>query len=477
MAHIHVGQTAVRLELNVGLDLTTAKELEIRFIKPNTIMGAFPGYILDREKGVVYYDVESIGDLDDTGQWQFWVHIKFNDDTELDSDSVLIYIYEPGKRYISHPYGQTSIDGGILMAIEAFRVIYNNNLSNLNADDVQAALDEVKNLVDTLAAADVDYSNAQSQLSASNVKGALDELKTITDDLTSNLGSEFENVVYVAKNGSDTPPSAGIPLGTLDNPYLTVQAAIDSITDASSGKLYSVVVQPGEYPEDLTFKPWVNVLGIAKNGTSISNGGTHTAWFSNGGKITIKGIDLGSSSLVVTHPQSAPGNCFLNLRNVELNNLDVNFLGAGVDSIQLRNNTVITGDCTVHSAWLTASDAAIGGTLRVDDQNSQHTHSNGHDSFSHIRGLTTNNLEVVGNSLVEYYSSQTKNSIDIDGTNAIVQADAVSLTKLENGAITTNGGSIEKMTGAHGVYYDNTVSGLTAEDVQNAIDELKTLIP
>lgn len=478
MPNIHVGQTAVRLEFRTGISLDSATDVEIQFYKPNTVLGRFPAQILDMQQGLVFYDVESEGDLDDTGQWRFWVHVTFDDGTELDSNPIYIHIYEPGKRYISHPYGRTSIDGGVLMAIEAFRVIYNNNLSNLNADDVQAALDEIKNLVDTLAGADVNYDNVQSQLSANNVKDALDELKTITDNLASNLGGEFENVVYVAKNGSDTPPMSGVPLGTIDNPYLTVQAAIDSITDASSSKFYSVVVQPGQYAENLTLKPWVNVVGITKDGTRISNGGTHTAWFADGGRITIKGVSLGTSdTLVATHPQNAPGGAALSLRNVNLGELEVNFLGAGVDYVQMRHDTIITNNCTIHSAWLSTFDTTVQGIMRVDDQGSQHTHSNGYDSFSYMRGLTLNDVEVVGNTLVEYHGNQTRNTITIDGANAVVQADAASVTRLASGITTTNGGTLERTTGAYGVFYDNSTSGLTAEDVQAAIDELRGLIP
>jgi len=473
MANIHVGQTAVRLEFNTGLDLTTAVELEIRFDKPNTIRGAFPGYILDREKGTVYYDVESEGDLDDTGQWHFWVHILFNDGTELDSDPITIYIYEPGKRYISNPYGQTSIDGGILMAIEAFRVIYNNNLSNLNSDDVQAALDEVKNLIDTLTASDIDYSNAQSQLDANNVRGALDELKSITDNLASNLGSEFENTIYVAKNGAD---EADVPLGTMDNPFLTVEAAIDSIGDASESKKYIVVVQPGVYEEDISFKPWINIVGLGKDVTKIgSSGGIHTAWFSEGGQVTIKDVDLHSNNLVATHPENAPGSAHLNLRNVNLNDLTVKFLGAGEDGVQIRNNTIVSGTTEMRSAWLRTSDSEFGNVV-LNSDGSQHAHSNGHDCFAHIRSSIINNLNVSGNTLIEYYNSKTNGSILVDGTDAIAQIDATSLSLLESDISTSNGGSLEKTTGAYGIKYDNSTSGLSATDVQEAIDELRTLI-
>lgn len=178
MARIHVGQTALRLEFVIDTDITGYTEAEIRYEKPNTLRGAFPAQVEDEAIGKVYYDVESTGDLDDTGQWNFWVHIKFRDGTELDSDTVTTQIYQPGTPYLSHPYGLISLDGGIIMPIEAFRVIYNNTSSGLSADDVQAAIDELNNLIAALQAAQIGYDATASGLNVGNVKAALDKLAT-----------------------------------------------------------------------------------------------------------------------------------------------------------------------------------------------------------------------------------------------------------------------------------------------------------
>lgn len=178
MANIHIGQTALRLEFIIDVDITGYKEVEIRYEKPNTMRGAFPAQIADIATGKVYYDVESTGDLDDMGQWSFWVHVKFLDGTELDSDPITASIFEPGTKYLSHPYGKISLDGGIIMPIEAFRVIYNNAVSGLQADDVQAAIDELKNLVASLEASQIGYDATTSGLNTGNVKAAIDKLAT-----------------------------------------------------------------------------------------------------------------------------------------------------------------------------------------------------------------------------------------------------------------------------------------------------------
>lgn len=112
MANIHVGQTAIRLQFKIGLDISLANSIELRFYKPNGMMGSFPASILDASVGEVYYDVQSETDLDDTGYWTFWVHVWFSDNTELDSDPIKVSIFEPGKDYISYPYGKIGITSG-----------------------------------------------------------------------------------------------------------------------------------------------------------------------------------------------------------------------------------------------------------------------------------------------------------------------------------------------------------------------------
>jgi hypothetical protein len=474
MAHIHVGQTAVRLEFTIGLDISGASSTTIRYIKPNTVLGEFPATIQDPTNGVVYYDVESTGDLDDTGQWRFWVHINLQDGTELDSDPTFINVYEPGKRYITHPYGMTSVDGGIYMAIEAFRVIYNNNISNLSADDVQAALDEIKNILDTLGASNVSYNNTTSGLSATNTRAAIDELKSLVDDLAAELGTELENIIYVGKNGSDTPPQPGVPLGTLDNPYLTVQEAINSITDASSSKHYIVFVQPGEYSENLEIKPWISVFGRSKEMTKIAGGGTHTGWFTDTARAKIKDIDLGNQDFVFTHPSLSPGNTHISLENVNVNNATFNMIGAGVDTIEIIGNCKMASNVNIHSAAANIDNAAITNSLSIDDVDIEHVGTSGAASEVIMTNGAVDSVVSTGNCTINLRTTKVFDSITSDGSQSLVEYDVIASPVSTNNP---NSGVLNLTSSALNVYYDNTSSGLSATDVQNAIDELRTLIP
>jgi hypothetical protein len=79
----------------------------------------------------------------------------------------------------------------------------------------------------------------------------------------SELGTHYQNVVVVAKSGGD---------------YASVQAAIDSVTDAAAGNPYLVWVAPGVYSETVTMKPYVHLQGAGQEATIITSTCGSTTW-------------------------------------------------------------------------------------------------------------------------------------------------------------------------------------------------------
>jgi hypothetical protein len=75
----------------------------------------------------------------------------------------------------------------------------------------------------------------------------------------SSSGADFAQVVTVAKSGGD---------------YLTIQGALDSITDNDSTTRYLVLVHPGLYVEQVTMKSYVDVRGIDRSAVQIEYGAT-----------------------------------------------------------------------------------------------------------------------------------------------------------------------------------------------------------
>ena len=68
-------------------------------------------------------------------------------------------------------------------------------------------------------------------------------------------GATYDNVVVVAKDGGH---------------YNTIQAALDSITDAADSNRYLVWVAPGRYYERVTMKPHVDIEGAGEWNTVIT---------------------------------------------------------------------------------------------------------------------------------------------------------------------------------------------------------------
>ena len=88
--------------------------------------------------------------------------------------------------------------------------------------------------------------------------------------ISSSSGASFSpaQTVFVAKNGSDVTGN-----GTQDNPFLTISAALTSITDASPSKRYAIQLSPGEYTEaSIALKANVFIVGTGQKETTRITG-------------------------------------------------------------------------------------------------------------------------------------------------------------------------------------------------------------
>jgi hypothetical protein len=77
----------------------------------------------------------------------------------------------------------------------------------------------------------------------------------VTDTLSpATYFTPYQQTVSVAKAGAD---------------YTLIQSAINSISDAASDKIYTVLVYPGEYDEAITLKNYVNIVAVDPKATKI----------------------------------------------------------------------------------------------------------------------------------------------------------------------------------------------------------------
>lgn len=350
------------------------------------------------------------------------------------------------------------------------------SLADPNTDITAAEAETLTNasnadLLHTHAASNISYNNSGTSLSSTTVQDAITEL-------SNEVGTEIQNVVYVAKNGTDTNPN--VTLGTLDNPYLTVQAALNSITDASSTKYYVVFVMPGTYLEDLTLKPWIGIIGLSKETTKVrTETGDHIANFTSGGRWFAKNIGFGGTQdMIFTHPAASSGGTSIWFDNCQIGTLTANMLGGGVDYVQLRNDVSITGATAIHAANLTAYNSVFMGGLTIDDTGVEHLDSYGSASSNTVKDCMGGNLLLKGasqNVWVEFYNNYSWSTLTSDG-NADVHVDAQSAPDVRASMVSVNGGRFHLTDNAFAVGYDDTLTSLNANNVQDAIQALNSKI-
>ena len=123
------------------------------------------------------------------------------------------------------------------------------------------------------------------------------------------------NIVTVAKSGGD---------------YTTIQAAIDSITDASTSNRYLVYVAPGIYSERVTMTAYVDLAGAGRDLTKITSGG---------------GSSLDASSAVLIGSQAST-----------LRDLSVHNTGGAAHSIGIFNDSLTTYPLYIKNVYVQCDD-------------------------------------------------------------------------------------------------------------------------
>lgn len=346
---------------------------------------------------------------------------------------------------------------------------------------------------------------------------------TLNTNLTTLLGligrdSTSSRVFYV-------DPTVG------DGDYQTIQGAIDAavIAGAALATPYVILVRPGLYVENVTFHPFVHVRGWPGNPVGIvqqpivSIQGAHIV-ATPGGTDTVILSDLNLVNIIAnTNPvleKTGPGRVVL-LRD----SIIQDGLGAGqgatllltrgtvfVDSCTLTANSALPDDrvairqtgtlvsslTIVHSTIsgpsglvLNLIGAGILASLRDVTVTTSGATSTGIVSdagtltldYVTVQSASGNSLRVhpsggafaTGQSVAIRWSKFDGVSFDTTG---IVGATSLSLGASEYSALSLPGGApgtLAATTQAASVFYDNGTSGLTASDVQAAIDEVMSI--
>lgn len=97
MKRIFIGQTALRIELQCNVDITSCLEKKIKYIKPeDETIYELTATSSNDLAGHIYYDVILDTELDVAGKWKFWSWIKFVDGRVAAGDPQTLEIFEEG---------------------------------------------------------------------------------------------------------------------------------------------------------------------------------------------------------------------------------------------------------------------------------------------------------------------------------------------------------------------------------------------
>ena len=64
--------------------------------KPDDTEISFPAVVKDVENGIIFYDVQSENDFDQSGWWTFWPEFVFDDDRTSCGKAIRRFVYEVG---------------------------------------------------------------------------------------------------------------------------------------------------------------------------------------------------------------------------------------------------------------------------------------------------------------------------------------------------------------------------------------------
>jgi len=372
-------------------------------------------------------------------------------------------------------FGRTGHVGATGGDYDAIQVDYDNSISGLTADNVQDAIDEVIDDVPSLApvqsvhgrvgnvigatgdydADQIDYDNITSGLSAVDVQDAIDELAEI------GLNIGFEQVVYVDQGYTGT-----LSNGSLERPYSTFTDALNNITDATSSKRYVIYAGPGVYPEDITLKPYISLLGHGDENTKLQSITGISAY----GDLSISKISITNNATIDTSSFTSPSSIELVHAQV-VGNLNVLGRGAGSDTFNIWDSTIYgktTLDGTTsdvqNNLLFGGLDTRTGGTV---------TNTFGELSDVNVRGGSVVGLlvEAISPDLAHFQATNTSitGTATVDGVGATADFD---VTSHPSSLTSLNSPTVNLISDAKYLRYDNSISGLTAINVQDAIDEL-----
>ena len=96
MKRIYKGKSKLRILIDTKCDLSGYEDVSIVFIKPDESQFTVSAVVKDVETGIIFYDVQSEDELDQSGWWTLWPEVRFDDDRTACGRAVRFFVYEAG---------------------------------------------------------------------------------------------------------------------------------------------------------------------------------------------------------------------------------------------------------------------------------------------------------------------------------------------------------------------------------------------
>ena len=97
MKRIYKSKTKLRILIDTKCDLSGFQTVSIMAKKPEDTTVNFPAVVKDVEKGIIFYDVQTVDEIDVAGWWTFWPEVIFDDDRTACGRAVKVFVYEEGR--------------------------------------------------------------------------------------------------------------------------------------------------------------------------------------------------------------------------------------------------------------------------------------------------------------------------------------------------------------------------------------------
>lgn len=316
-------------------------------------------------------------------------------------------------------------------------ISYDNTSSGMSATNTQAAIDEVEHRVDVvenripLNVRQLAYDNSTSGLSATTGQAAIDEVNSKLTEIVQNLDNASD--IHYKNNTSGLSA-------------LNVQDAIDEIDETIDTIASNVATLQNNYNN-------LNAANVSYNSSTVN-------------------AALNTLSNTKTTVDSFEANTLKNFKTV---NGDLTYNGKAVVLGEASFHQMAS-EISYNGAGVGATEATVQAmldTLNINARSLKNTVDNIPTKASTLPFTADNKISATKTeaAIREVYDDIPKNATELDFT----PTDRIKSTNVGDAMIeveTRINNVIEHAGTAQGIEYDNTTSGMTAKNVQTAIDEL-----